>query len=67
MELIATFCKNGNRDKTKGALPSTLEITRHIPNVMQSHTVERVSLVPVVGKRDARKVAGQAGAKCWNF
>jgi len=67
-EMIAVFTARGNRDKyTKSALPGTLEITRHYPNVLTSHTIERVSVVLVVGKRDARKVAEQAGAKAWNF
>lgn len=67
-ELIASFTAKGNRDAyTKRALPGTLEITRHIPSVLASHTIERVSLVCVVGKRDARKVAEQAGATCWDF
>lgn len=67
-ELIASFTARGNRDKsTKGALPATLEITRHIPSVHNSHTIERVSLTNCAGKRDARKVAAMAGAKCWDF
>ena len=68
MEIIATFTARGNRNNsTKKELPHTLEITRHIPSVLNSRTIERVALYQVANKSAAREMAKMNMAVCWNY